>query len=176
MADLAFPGDEIISQPEMHYNQLKRINALPKDIFPWVLQLGKGRGGWYLPASWERWLSAGWAASRTINSEWQKLQVGDRVADYGFDKNDYFDVVHIDHQNTTLVYKSERLGTVFTWALIVNSVGEGVSEVRLRFRGRIQRTGFRRKLLVWFGHFADWASTAPMLAGLKERAERTHAD
>jgi hypothetical protein len=42
MADFTYPGDEIIPNPEMHFNQTKQINATPAEIFPWVLQVGKG--------------------------------------------------------------------------------------------------------------------------------------
>ena len=175
MSTTAYQGDDIIVEPEMHYNQIKHINATPDEIFPWVVQLGKGRAGWYLTTSWEKWCPKGWAASRTIIQKWQELQVGDRVADYGFSAEDYFDVVYLDHEKTTLVYKSERLGTVFTWALIVSGLGNGRSELRLRFRGRIHRTGLGRKLLVFFGEYADWVTTAPMLNGLKERAEKVHS-
>lgn len=174
MAEHAFLGDEIIASPEMHYNHTTKIKASPAEIFPWVLQVGKGRGGWYLPATWERWLPQAWAASRTINPEWQKLNPGDVVPDYGFSKDDYFEVAHVDHKNATLVYKSERMGTIFTWSLIVTQLEDGLSELRLRFRGRIQRTGLSRRLLVAGGSFMDWITTAPMLAGLKERAEKAH--
>lgn len=169
-----YPGDEIIPNPEMHYNHTKQIRASPEDIFPWVLQVGKGRGGWYLPAFWERFLPSSWPAARSINPAWQNLQVGDRVADYGFSADDYFDVAYIDREKTILVYKSERMGTIFTWSLIVSRINTEMSELRLRFRGRIQRQGIGRRLLVLFGGFADWATTAPMLAGLKERAEKCH--
>lgn len=174
MANQTYPGDDIIPNPEMHYNHTKQIRASPSEVFPWVLQVGKGRGGWYLPASWESFFPKSWHASRTINPAWQQLQVGDRVADYGFDKDDYFDVAYVDRQKTILVFQSERLGTIFTWSLIVTELEPGLSELRLRFRGRIHRTGLGRKLLVWGGSFMDWATTAPMLAGLKERAERAH--
>ena len=127
-------------------------------------------------------------ASRSINAEWTKLKVGDVVKDYGFDENeDVFEVTEIDDPRKTekgngaLVYKSERYGTVFTWALLVRDLGgegvdsgrrkEGWSEVTLRFRGRIQRTRWQRTMLVWGGGWMDWVTTWPMLRGLKERCE-----
>ena len=127
-------------------------------------------------------------ASRSVNAEWTGLRVGDVVKDYGFnEKEDVFEVVGIDDPAKTgkgsgaLVYKSERYGTVFSWALLVRDLGgesgdgtrskDGWSEVTLRFRGRIQRTGWQRSTLVWGGGWMDWATTWPMLRGLKERCE-----
>ena len=172
----------------MLYTHSITIHAPPSTIFPWILQLGKQRGGWYVPASWERVLPEPMHASRRIDAEWTGLKVGDVVKDYGFDeKEDVFEVVEIDDPRKigkgegALVYKSERYGTVFTWALLVRDLGgkvvdvekrkEGWSEVTLRFRGRIQRTGWQRSMLVWGGGWMDWATTWPMLRGLKERCE-----
>ena len=61
-------------------------------------------------------------ASRRIVPEWQHLAAGDRVADYGFSKDDYFDVVEVSPPYA-LVYKSERYGTVFTWAILLEGGG-----------------------------------------------------
>jgi hypothetical protein len=179
------PGDALIPSPEMLYTHAIAIHASPRTIFPWILQLGKARGGWYLPASWERFLPKSMHASRSINPAWTGLKVGDIVKDYGFDeKEDVFEVAEIvdggQDGRRALVYKSERYGTVFTWAIVVDDLGdagrEGWSEVTLRFRGRIQRTGWQRKVLVWGGGWMDWATTWPMLRGLKERCEREHGD
>ena len=43
--------------------------------------------------------------------------------------------------------------------------------LHLRFRGKIAATGLKRRLLVWGGGVLDHITTAPMLAGLAERAE-----
>ena len=186
------PGDSVISNPEMLYTHSIAIHATPSTIFPWILQVGKGRGGWYTPRSWEYVLPKKAHASRSVNEECTKLKAGDVVLDYGFDeKEDTFEVVEIKDPRRdvvkqggpdgALVYKSERYGTVFSWALLVHDLGgesvdaarrrEGWSEVTLRFRGRIQRTGWQRKMLVFGGGWMDWMTTWPMLRGLKERCE-----
>ena len=170
------PGDDIIPAPEMHYNHGIAVHAPSSVVFPWILQLGKGRGGWYMPAPWERILPKSMHASRKINPAWTQLRVGDRVEDYGFNpQEDWFEVAEIV-PDRALVYKSERYGTIFTWAILVDDLDgrEGWSEVRLRFRGRIQSTGLQRRLLVFGGGWMDWATTWPMLRGLKERAQRAH--
>ena len=113
-------------------------------------------------------------ASRTINPAWQKLQPGDRVDDYGFSADDYFIVSEIQPEKT-LVYKSDRYGASFSWSLILHDLSEGETPttlVHLRFRGKIASTGWKRSLLVWGGGVLDHLTTAPMLAGLAERAER----
>ena len=176
-----FPGDQIIPQPSMLYNQMITINTTPDTIFPWLLQLGKGRGGWYVPAWIERFFPTSWQAAHDIKPQWQNLNVGDRVPDYGFSSDDYF-IVRELREPEALVYQSERYGCTFTWALLLReAVGEGdaiapKTELHLRFRGKISSEGWRRSVIVWVGEKMDRWSTRPMLLGLKERAEWTHSE
>lgn len=175
----SYPGDDLIPDASMVYDQTKDLHASPSKIWPWLVQLGKGRAGWYCPAWLEKWFPKGWAASRAINPKWQALSVGDRVADYGFSKDDYFDVAVIEPERA-LVYRSDRYGCHFAWALLLHEHTDETTRprttVHLRFRGRIAATGVKRWLIIWFGGMMDYISTAPMLAGLKERVERAHGD
>ena len=66
-----------------------------------------------------------------------------------------------------LIFGTERFGTVFTWALLLESEGEG-SKLHLRFRGDVRSVGWRRTALVFVGDWLDWVITVPMLAGLAE--------
>ncbi len=40
-----YPGDNVIPDAVMVYDQTQLINARPVDVWPWILQVGKGRGG-----------------------------------------------------------------------------------------------------------------------------------
>ena len=171
------PGDDIHPDASMIYDQTRVVNASAEEIYPWLLQLGRSRGGWYLTSFWERFIPASWRATRAINPHWQELKVGDRIPDYGA-HDDYFDVALLEPPRA-IVYKSERFGLPFTWALLVRETetgsGRETSVVHLRFRGALQVTGLKRRIILLFGEFMDYISTAPMLAGLAERVERQHA-
>ena len=170
-----FPGDSLIPDAAMVYdNKSRLINAPASAVWPWIVQIGRGRGGWYLTSTTERFLPRRMCAARDINPKWQELAVGDRIPDYGFSSEDYFDVAMVEEQKW-LVFKSERYGAFFTWALLLeparhHDVEIGVV-VHLRFRGRIERTGWQRRALVLTGRWMDWLTTALMLAGLADRAE-----
>ena len=41
------PGDELVPNPMLGYTHAIRISAPPADIFPWLAQIGQGRGGFY---------------------------------------------------------------------------------------------------------------------------------
>ena len=40
-----YPGDNVIPDAVMVYDQTRVVNAQPSDIWPWIMQVGKGRGG-----------------------------------------------------------------------------------------------------------------------------------
>jgi len=120
-------------------------------------------------------MPASWRASRTINSKWQDLKPGDRVDDYGFSEEGYFDVVDVK-PGEHLIYRSNRYGASFTWMLMLHGLpsaadGTPSTVVHLRFRGRIAATGLWQRFLVAGGHFMDSIFSWPVLAGPAERAE-----
>lgn len=41
------PGDELVAQPMWEATRAVSIEAASADIWPWVAQMGYGRGGWY---------------------------------------------------------------------------------------------------------------------------------
>lgn len=78
------PGDEFESR--MGYRQISTraitIDAPPAAVWPWVVQMGSGRAGFYTHEWVERLLFITYAdghSSTRIHPEWQELRVGDRV-------------------------------------------------------------------------------------------------
>ena len=65
--------------------------APPERAWPWLLQLGKHRAGWYLPRSLERFIPRSRRPARTFVAIWRHLEVGDILPDYG-GKNESFQV------------------------------------------------------------------------------------
>lgn len=43
--DGLYPGDHVLPDAVMVYDQIKLIDAPPSEVWPWVQQVGKGRGG-----------------------------------------------------------------------------------------------------------------------------------
>jgi hypothetical protein len=73
--ELALPGDDLIPEPTMSDTRGITIEAPPSAVWPWLLQLGYGRGGWY---SYDALDMKGKSAD-TILPEFQTLAVGDTV-------------------------------------------------------------------------------------------------
>lgn len=169
-----FPGDNILTGAETVYDSRKTISAAPEDVWPWLVQWGKGRGGWYVPSKFEKVLPEKYRSAPAIKDEWQGLKVGDSVPDYsigGKNAKAYNLEVAVVENQRALVYKGERLGLDFTWALLLEPSGGDETVLHLRFRGKSQQPGWKGKVALQVGKVADGVLVSAMLPGIVDRAE-----
>lgn len=110
----SLPGDEVIPHPMVEWTRGVTVRTTPERVWPWLVQMGYGRGGWYTP-EWvdlfaNRWVFG--AKSRFPRSagrllpEYQHISVGDLICD-GPDYASYFRVQRVDPYRA-LVYRSIR--------------------------------------------------------------------
>jgi hypothetical protein len=69
------PGDELVQNAEFTKTNAVTIEAPPSAVWPWLLQMGYGRGGWY---SYDAIDMQGHSA-REIRPDLQELQVGQLI-------------------------------------------------------------------------------------------------
>jgi hypothetical protein len=55
---LRLPGDELVAEPQWTYNHEISIDAPRSAVWPWLVQLGQGRGGFYTYEGLETWSAA----------------------------------------------------------------------------------------------------------------------
>jgi hypothetical protein len=72
----AMPGDELLRPGAPSTTRAITIDARPRDVFPWLLQIGYGRGGWY---SYDWIDNDGKRSVHRIDPALQNLAVGDRI-------------------------------------------------------------------------------------------------
>jgi proline iminopeptidase len=72
-----YPGAEIIQGGERTSTMAVTIDAPPSKVWPWLVQMGLGRGGWYSFDHLDNW---GHASSDRIHPEWQEIAVGMRLS------------------------------------------------------------------------------------------------
>jgi hypothetical protein len=69
-------GDDLCSDATVVATRSITIGAAPQEVFPWIRQMGFGRGGWY---SYD-WLdNLGRKSASTIHDEWQSVEAGDKI-------------------------------------------------------------------------------------------------
>ena len=73
------PGDEIVSSPTWSYNHAITINAPRSQVWPWLLQLGQGRGGFYSYERLENLVGCDIHNVTQIRPELQQLRVGETI-------------------------------------------------------------------------------------------------
>jgi hypothetical protein len=69
------PGDEVVTEPVASETRGITIEASPEHVWPWLVQMGFGRAGWY---SYDRLDQRGKSADG-INADWQSIKVGDII-------------------------------------------------------------------------------------------------
>ena len=181
----ALPGDDLIDDVGLVVDRAMLLPAAPDVVWPWLLQLGKGRAGWYLPRPTERLVPPGRRAARSIRADLQQLHVGDDIDDWG-PGDPVFRAVVVDAPHA-LVYLSLRdrdrgwrwptehamsspRVLALSWALVLEPVGEHASRLHIRLRVRRGKRALPGPLAVAGGLF-DYATIELLRRGLVERLE-----
>lgn len=73
------PGDELVGRPRMQSTRAVTIAAPAEEVWPWLLQLGAGRGGMYSYDALENAARLGMHSADRILPEFQQLGVGDLI-------------------------------------------------------------------------------------------------
>jgi hypothetical protein len=80
----ALPGDDLVPTAPVGFTQAITINAPPEEVWPWLVQIGYGRAGWYT-YDWFYKLTGsadfydGDRSAERIIPELQDLKVGDTI-------------------------------------------------------------------------------------------------
>jgi len=177
----ALPGDDLIRDPMAVTTHAITIGVPPERVWPWLVQMGWHRGGWYTARWVDRFLFPANAPSADrILPEFQHLATGDRVPD-GPPESDCEFIVSQVEDNRHLVLRSTshlppRWRTHYgawidwTWAFILIDVGGG--RTRFIFRSRARAGPWWVAAVYLLAVIpADFVMSRQMLNGVKARAE-----
>ncbi|MGA2757165.1 MAG: hypothetical protein ABSF58_07420 [Solirubrobacteraceae bacterium] len=163
------PGDELVPNPDVVMDRAFTLPGHAADVWPWFLQLGKRRAGWYLTTALERAIPRSRRALRRIDPKLTQLRVGDVIPDWG-GRNATFEVVRVEPP-AALVYGSTRGSVKLSWAIVLGDGGsseEPTTRVQLRLRlSPVRRLWLARSA----GALVDLLTVAGLASGLRERLE-----
>jgi len=71
------PGDDVISEPDLEATRAITVRALADDVWPWIAQMGQGRGGLYSYDGLENLVGCDMHSAERIVPEWQDVAEGD---------------------------------------------------------------------------------------------------
>jgi len=76
------PGDDLVPDSKGGWTHAITIRASTAKVWPWLVQLGQGRGGFYSYDSLENMVGCNIHSADRIIPEFQNLEVGDRILIY----------------------------------------------------------------------------------------------
>ncbi|MEV6944352.1 hypothetical protein AB0N07_20560 [Streptomyces sp. NPDC051172] len=97
-----YPGDELFPDADGISTMATTLPAPPEKVWPWLVQMGGDRGGWY---SWDLLDHFGEPSADRIAPEWQTLEEGQRLQATR-DGQSWFTVARLE-PNRTLVLRSD---------------------------------------------------------------------
>ncbi len=72
----ALPGDDLVPRPRAHFTRAITLAATPAQVWPWLVQIGCHRAGWY---SYDEFDNSGQPSADHILPELQDLAVGEEI-------------------------------------------------------------------------------------------------
>lgn len=148
------PGDEVIGDPNAGETRAITIDAPPVAVWPWLVQMGFGRAGWY---SYDA-IDMGSSSSNRIIPEYQDLKVGDFVPTHPAGG---FAVKRVDPGQALVLYLDSDL--VQEQAEAAKAQGLGAGPVNLRATGALMETSQPAEFA------ASWAFVLDELQGGRTR-------
>jgi hypothetical protein len=166
--DRSMPGDERRGNSAFLATRAITIDDTPENIWPWLIQMGYGRAGFYGYDIIENLGSeSGIYSADRILPEYQNFKVGDEVPLSRVAKLFFFEI----EPNNYLVWSEDKGDTpgAFTWALypIDGSHTRLVSRIGWNFHWSEPNL----LLLDFFTEFTDHLAVREILRGVKGRVE-----
>jgi hypothetical protein len=180
------PGDELCPDPQLRTTHATTVDAPPDHVWPWLVQMGWGRGQWYTARWVDRLLfPANPPSADVLVPALQHLAVGDRVLDGPPEAHCAFVVRQVQPGRTLVLHSTEHLppgwaerfgaGIDWSWAFVLEPVDGGRTRFLFRTRARLRPWWVRAVYLV-VGVPADFVMSRQMLRGVRARAEATTAE
>ena len=180
------PGDDVCPNPQVQTDHATTINVPPARVWPWLVQMGWGRGQWYTARWVDRLLfpANGPSADRIV-PELQHLAIGDRILDGPPEANCAFVVERLEPNHYLVLHSREHLPPHwadrfgawidFTWAFVLEDLGDGRTRFQFRSRSRLGPPWVR---LLYHAALvpADFVMARQMMRGVKHRAETAVGD
>ncbi len=155
------PGDELVVRPTFNATRAITIDARPEDIWPWLVQIGTTRAGWY---SYDLLDNLGRRSADRIIPELQGLAVGDVIPMSPDGKQGM--VVRTLDPPRSMIWGTPA-ETTWAWQLDPSPDGSTrlIARVRSRYRWLSPSMAFSALL-----EFGDIWMMRKMLLNLRDRA------
>ncbi|WP_458206924.1 hypothetical protein [Haladaptatus sp. NG-SE-30] len=173
--EMTLLGDELLPSARSQVTHAITIDAPVEDVWPWLAQLGQGRGGFYSYDWLENLVGADIHNADRILPEHQHLEVGDTIRlapeDYPAQTPESAPEVAVLDPGRALVLRPPVESPRWTWAFVLRPMDEEMTRfiARMRSEGKPTLAGKLADYLFW--EPAHFVMERKMLLGVKERTE-----
>jgi len=171
----ALPGDDLVEEPHLSATRAITVRASAGEVWPWIAQIGQGRGGLYSYDVLENLVGCDIHSADRIVPEWQAVRVGD---EFRLHPEVGLEVAAVDPGRSLVIRGGVRMGDApppyaFTWAFVLHEAPAGRTRLLVRERYRYKRRW--APLLVEPVEAVSFVMSRRMLRGIRDRAERMAA-
>lgn len=169
---MTLPGDELVPNADLTATRAITIRARADGLWPWIAQLGQGRGGFYSYDFLENLVGCNMHSADRIVPEWQSVDVGATV---NLHPEVSLSVAIVEPRRALVLRGGVQMGKTpapydFTWAFVLRDQANGTT--RLVVRERYEYSRRWAALLVEPTELISFVMSRRMLRSLKDRAER----
>ncbi len=176
---LPLPGDNLVEEPATQQTRAITIQAAPEEVWPWIVQMGADRGGFYTYDSLENLVRLGIHSAGEIVAQWQDLAVGDLVYGDRARTGGWY-VVELRPKETLVLKvanlaagrplrRDEQLKWEFLWTFALRAGAGGGT--RLLVRERVAFDSRLTKALMAPVGIVSFVMTRGMMLGIRSRVE-----
>ena len=180
----SLPGDELVPHNKWGYTHAITIRGSAAEIWPWLVQIGQGRGGFYGYEFLENLIGCNIHNADRIIPEFQHLDVGDEIRHHP--KLSHYEVAVVEPSRVLVLHTGvdsntmnttehtntkpkKYINAIYIWFL--DELGNG--DTRLITRGRYDYRGLKNVLTSnrFLLEPIAFTTSRKMLIGIKKRAE-----
>jgi hypothetical protein len=170
--DAILAGNDLIPNPDLTATRAITVHAPAEQVWPWVAQLGQGRGGFYSYDALENLVGCDIHSADQIVPEWQDINVGDQVK---LHPEVGLEVAVVEPGRALVLRGGVPMGAVpppydFTWAFVLREQPDGTTRLLVRERYAYTQPG--AGFLVEPVAVVAFVMSQRMLRGIRDRAER----
>ncbi len=178
---MSLPGDALVAEPAMQRTRAITIEAGREAVWPWIVQLGADRGGFYSYDRLENLVGLGIHSAGEVVGRWQDLQVGDVVYADRRRSGGWF-VMELRPAEVLVlkladlpagrpVRRDEKLGWEFLWTFALRDAPGGATRLLVRERVAFDRRVIRAAMAPM--GVVSFVMTRRMLLGIRSRVRAT---
>ncbi len=165
------PGDDLLPASDLSATRAVTVRASADRVWPWLAQMGQGRGGLYSYDFLENLVGCQMHSADRIVPELQGLSMGDQVR---LHPEVPLDVAALQPGRALVLGGGVPMGESappydFTWAFVLREQPDGTT--RLLVRERYAYTQWWSSLLVEPVEAVSFVMSQKMLRGIRDRAE-----